>query len=317
MTHHRLKALVTVLAAFIVVAVPRLAAAQQPEVATSVAFTEGPTVDRDGNVYFTEMVSQRIMKLTGKGVLSTFREHSNGANGLLVDPQGRLVACEGAESRRTGVLETFKPQITRTDLRTGKIEVLADNYQGKPFVGPNDVTIDGKGRLYFTDLTGGAVYRIDGPGQLARILAAPDIQRPNGIQISPDDKQLYLIEANGAEGGARMIRAFDLLADGTVGNMRVHYNFYPGRSADGMSIDTQGNLYASAGMNRLRGTSETLDTKTGVYVISPQGKLLKFIPIPEDFITNNAFGGSDMKTLYVTAGKTLYKLRTEIAGLPR
>jgi gluconolactonase len=317
LTHRHLKALVTVLAALIVVAVPRLAAAQQPEVATSVAFTEGPTVDRDGNVYFTEMVSQRIMKLTGKGVLSTFRERSNGANGLLIDPQGRLVACEGAESRRTGVLETFKPQITRTDLRTGKIEVLADNYQGKPFVGPNDVTIDGKGRLYFTDLTGGAVYRIDGPGQLTRILAVPDIQRPNGIQISPDDRRLYLIEANGAQGGARMIRAYDLHADGTVGNMRVHYNFYPGRSADGMSIDTQGNLYASAGMNQLRGTSETLDTKTGVYVISPQGKLLKFIPIREDFITNNAFGGADMKTLYVTAGKTLYKLRTEIAGLPR
>jgi len=179
------------------------------------------------------------------------------------------------------------------------------------------VTIDGKGRLYFTDLTGGAVYRIDGPGQLTRILTTPDIQRPNGIQVSPDDKQLYLIEANGAAGGARMIRAYDLHPDGTVGNMRVHYNFSPGRSADGMSIDTQGNLYASAGMNQLRGTSETLDTKTGVYVISPQGKLLKFIPIPEDFITNNAFGGPDMKTLYVTAGKTLYKVRTDVAGLPR
>jgi gluconolactonase len=315
-THRRLKVLATAIT-LIGVVVPRLVAAQQPEIATAIAFTEGPAVDRDGNVYFTEMVSQRIMKLSASGVLSTFREHSNNANGLLIDPRSRLVACEGAESQRTGVRLTFKPQITRTDLRTGTMEVLADNYQGKPFVGPNDVTIDGKGRLYFTDLPGGAVYRIDGPGQLTRILAAPDIQRPNGIQISPDDNQLYLIEANGAEGGARMIRAYDLRSDGTVGNMRVHYNFYPGRSADGMSIDTQGNLYASAGMNQLRGTSETLDTKTGVYVISPQGKLLKFIPIPEDFITNNAFGGSDMKTLYVTAGKTLYKVRTEIAGLPR
>ena len=171
MTHRRLTILVTVVA-LIVVVIPRAAVAQQPEMATSIAFTEGPTVDRDGNVYFTEMVSQRIMKLTANGVLSTFRERSNNANGLLIDPQGRLVACEGAESQRTGVLSKFKPQITRTDLRTGKMEVLADNYQGKPFVGPNDVTIDGKGRLYFTDLTGGAVYRIDGPGQLARILAA-------------------------------------------------------------------------------------------------------------------------------------------------
>jgi gluconolactonase len=211
----------------------------------------------------------------------------------------------------------FKPQVTRTDLRTGKIEVLADNYQGKPLVGPNDVTIDGQGRLYFTDLTGGAVYRLDGPGQLTRILSTPEIQRPNGIQISPDDKTLYLIEANQARDGARMIRAFDLRPDGTVTNMRVHYNFYPGRSGDGMSIDSQGNLHVSAGMNQLRGTSETLDNKAGVYVISPAGKLLKFTPIAEDFITNNAFGGPDMKTLYVTAGKMLYKLRTEVAGLPR
>ena len=293
------------------------AAAQQAEVAASVAFTEGPTVDREGNVFFTEMVSLRIMKLSASGVLSTFRERSNNANGLLIDPQGRLVACEGAESQRTGLTVTFKPQVTRTDLRTAKVEVLADAYEGKPFVGPNDVTIDAKGRLYFTDLTGGAVYRIDGPGQLTRILAAPDIQRPNGIQISPDDKTLYLIEANQAEGGARMIRAFDLHPDGTVSHMRVHYNFYPGRSADGMSIDSQGNLYASAGMNQLRGTSETLDNKAGVYVISPVGKLLNVIPIAEDFITNNAFGGPDMKTLYVTAGKTLYKIRTAIAGLPR
>ena len=293
------------------------AAAQQAEIATTVAFTEGPVVDRDGNVYFTELVFQRIMKLTPQGVLTVFRENSNNANGMLIDPQGRLVACEGAESARMGVVQKFKPQVTRTDLKTGRIEVLADNYQGKPFAGPNDVTIDSKGRLYFTDLTGGAVYRLDGPGQIARILATPDIQRPNGIQISPDDSTLYLIEANQAKDGARMIRAYDLRPDGTVANMRVHYNFYPGRSGDGMSIDSEGNLYVSAGMGQLRGSSETLATKTGVYVISPKGALLKFMPIAEDFITNNAFGGPDMKTLYVTAGKTLYRLRTDVAGLPR
>ena len=307
------------IAAWICVAllVPSVAAPQQAEIATTVAFTEGPTVDRDGNVYFTELVFQRIMKLTPQGVLSVFRERSNNANGMLIDPQGRLVVCEGAASQRMGVAQTFKPQVTRTDLQTGQMEVLAENYQGKPFVGPNDVTMDAKGRLYFTDLPGGAVYRLDAPGKLVRILTTPEIQRPNGIQISPDDSTLYLIEANQAEKGARMIRAYDLRPDGSVANMRVHYNFYPGRSADGMSIDSDGNLYASAGMGQLRGTSETLDTKTGIYVISPKGILLKFIPIAEDYITNNAFGGPDMKTLYVTAGKTLYKLRTDIAGLPR
>jgi gluconolactonase len=296
---------------------PGSTAAQQPEIAAAVAFTEGPAVDREGNVYFTDIINQRIMKLGLDGLLSIYRENSNVANGLLIDPQGRLVACEGAEFERPGVKLKGKPRVTRTDLKTGKIEVLGDNYEGQPLQGPNDVTIDGRGRLYFTDMAGVAVYRIDAPGKVARILAAPEIQRPNGIQISPDDRKLYLIEANQAQGGARMIRAYDLQPDGTVGNMRVHYNFYPGRSADGMSIDTQGNLYASAGLNQLRGTSETLDTKAGVYVISPAGTLLKFIPIPEDLITNNAFGGPDMKTLYVTAGKTLYSIRMEIAGLPR
>jgi gluconolactonase len=296
---------------------PRPAIAQPPEIATTIAFTEGPTVDRAGNVYFTDIISQRIMRLGADGLLSTYRERSNAANGLLIDPQGRLIACEGAAFTRPGVKVTGKPQVTRTDLKTGQIEVLADKYDGKPLQGPNDVTIDGKGRLYFTDLAGTAVYRIDAPGKVARILAAPDIERPNGIQISPDDRKLYLIEANQAQGGARMIRSYDLQPDGTVRNMRVHYNFYPGRSADGMSIDTQGNLYASAGMNQSRGTTETLDNKAGVYVISPEGKLVTFIPIPEDLITNNGFGGPDMKTLYVTAGKNLYKVRTDVAGLPR
>jgi gluconolactonase len=99
--------------------------------------------------------------------------------------------------------------------------------------------------------------------------------------------------------------------------MRVHYNFYPGRSADGMSIDEQGNLWAAAGLHSRRGTSETLDTKCGIHVISPAGKLIRFIPIPEDTITNTAFGGPDRKTLYVTAGKTLFKLRTDVPGLLR
>jgi gluconolactonase len=297
--------------------IPWPAAAQQPEIATIVAFTEGPAVDRDGNVYFTDIINERIMKLSTDGVLSIYREKSNVANGLLIDPQGRLIACEGGEFARPGVKLKGKPRVTRTDLKTGKMEVLADTYEGMPLQGANDVTMDGKGRLYFTDPAAAAVYRIDGPGRLARILSAPDVQRPNGIQVSPDDRKLYLVEANQGQGGARMIRSYDLQPDGTIRRMQVHYNFSPGRSADGMSIDTQGNLYAAAGLNQLRGTSETLDTRTGVYVISPQGKLVKFIPIPEDLITNTAFGGPDMKTLYVTAGKTLYKIRTEIAGLPR
>src|SRR5262245_24508085 len=148
--------LACVLAASVVPLQP--AAAQQPEIATTVAFTEGPTVDLQGNVYFTDIINQRIMKLGADGVLSTYREKSNVANGLLIDPEGRLIACEGATFERPGVKVQGIPRVTRTDLTTGKVEVLADSYQGKPFVGPNDVTIDGKGRLYFTDLAGVAVY---------------------------------------------------------------------------------------------------------------------------------------------------------------
>ena len=294
-----------------------LATAQEPRLAATLVFTEGPAAARDGSVYFTEIVNQRIMKLCTDGMLTVFRENSNVANGLLIDAQGRLVACEGATFERPGVKVSGNPQVTRTDLTTGRMEVLADSFEGKPLTGPNDVTHDSKGRLYFTELGGAAVYRIDAPGKIARLLSAPEVENPNGIQISPDDRTLYLVEANQKQGGARMIRAYDLKADGTVTNMRVHYDFSPGRSADGMSIDVEGNLWAAAGLNQLRGTSETLDTKGGVHVISPQGKLIKFIPIVEDTITNTAFGGPDMKTLYITAGKNLYQVRTDIAGLPR
>ncbi len=109
----------------------------------------------------------------------------------------------------------------------------------------------------------------------------------------------------------------DLQPDGLVTNMRVFYNFAPGRSGDGMTVDTQGNLYVAAGLNVPRGSDETLDNKTGIYVISPAGQLRRVIPIPEDLVTNVAFGGPDMKTLYVTAGKTLFRVRVDIPGTSR
>ena len=208
-----------------------------------------------------------------------------------------------------------------------EIEVLADHFEGKQLHQPNDLTIDGQGRIYFTDRPGAnvtpeqtgvhGVYRIDPDGSIARILTEPEIERPNGIVISPDDATLYLIETAQQEGGARMIRAYDLAADGTASNMRVFHDFYPGRSGDGMTIDSEGNLYVAAGLNRLRGTSETLDTVTGVHVFSPDGELLEHIPIWEDTITNVAFGGDDLRTLYITAGKTLFSVRTDVTGTRR
>jgi gluconolactonase len=309
-----------VVASSLTLAVSLGAAAQTVERAAEVpTLTEGPTVDREGNLFFTELRFRRIFKVDTKGELTVFRENSHAANGLVIDLEGRLIACEGATDGQP-------PRITRTDLRTGAIEVLVDSYQGMPLKGTNDVTIDNKGRLYFTEPAGPAVYRIDGPGKTARILGAPEIQRPNGIQISPDDKILYVIESGDPPSGPRMIRAFDLAADGSASKGRTFFDF-AGRGGDGASIDVQGNLYVAAGLNyqpppgALAGARawpvEARRTKTGVYVISPAGKLLRVIPIPEDIISNTAFGGPDMKTLYVTSGKTVFKVRTEIAGLPR
>lgn len=300
----------------------------QAEVATIIAFTEGPAEGPDGLLYFTDVTNNRILRYNpATRKHDVFRADANRANGLLFDNQGRLIACEGSDAEHSA------PRVTRTDMKTGKVDVIAAQYEGKTLNGPNDVTIDSKGRLYFTDPAPDAtsvaaakpanavgiagVYRIDTDGKITRLLADPATEWPNGLVISPDDKTFYLIEAHKTEGGTRAIRAYDLSPEGTLSNRRVHYNFYPGRSADGMAIDEQGNIYAAAGLHRRRGTPETLDTKCGVHVISPQGKLLRHISIPEDTITNTAFGGPDHKTLYITAGKTLFHLKTEIPGLNR
>ena len=297
------------------------APARELAVETTVAFTEGPTVAEDGSVYFTDLGNNRIMRWSADGQLTTFRQPSNRANGLIFDSQWRLLACEGGDG------ETALPRITRTDMATGEVEVLVDSFEGRELHQPNDLTIDGQGRIYFTDRPGPnptanqtgvhGVYRIDPDGAVARILTEPEVVRPNGIVVSPDDTTLYVIETEQAEGGPRLIRAYDLSPEGTVGNMRIFHDFHPGRSGDGMTIDSAGNLYVAAGLNRTRGTSETLDTVAGVHVFSPAGELLEHIPVPEDAITNAAFGGPDLRTLYVTAGKTLFSVRTDVEGTRR
>jgi len=279
-------------------------------------FTEGPAVDAAGNVFFTN--TGEILKWDpAAAVLSTFRKPSNGANGMAFDAQGRLLMCE-APAGKPG-------QVTRTDMKTGGITVLCDGFNGFPLGGPNDLCVDGAGRIYFTsrlpntDPTTGnvnAVYRIDPGGKVARILAAPDIDMPNGLAVSPDSRTFYLIESDGRENRARCIRAYDLGADGSVSNQRIIYNFHPGRGGDGMRVDAAGNLYVAAGLHKTRGTSETLDTLPGIHVFTPQGKLVAFVRTPEDTITNCAFGGADGRTLYVTCGRFLLSLRTQQAGSP-
>ena len=159
-----------------------------------------------------------------------------------------------------------------------------------------------------------SVYRIDTDGSVTRILTQPEIQRPNGIQLAPDQSTLYLVDSCPVVGGNRKIWAFDLSDDGTPSGQRLVYDFAPGRGGDGMVVDSQGTLYIAAGISRSRGPHETTDIPPGIWVITPDGEVKGRIPIVEDVLTNVTFGGDDLKTLYVAAGKTLFVTRVDIPG---
>lgn len=276
-------------------------------------FTEGPAVDRAGNVFFTNVAANRILKFSPPNKqLTVFRENSHETNGLYFTPDGSLLACEGGTRR-----------ITRTDMKSGEISILADKYQGRPLAKPNDLCLDDSGRIYFSSRTASvdpdgenpkAVYRLDPNGTLTQLLTWPEIQMPNGLEVSPDNKRLYVIESHPDAERHRDIRAFDLDMHGNVSNGRVVIDFYPGRSGDGLTIDAEGNLYVAAGLHKLRTTSETLETRPGIHVISPAGKLLAWRETPEDTITNCAFGGDDLRTLYVTCGTLLLAIPTRVPG---
>ncbi len=290
-------------------------------VAAGVCFLEGPAVDEKGNLYFSDIIGNRILKMDPDGKVGTFRDDSGRTNGNTFDAQGRLISCEGAEFGPGG-----RRRIVRTDLKTGKVEVLTERFDGKRYNSPNDVCVDVKGRIWFTDPFYApdrsimehdheAVYRIDPDGKVTRVLSQPAISRPNGIAITPDAKTLYVIDSDSSKpDGNRKIWALDVADDGTLSKQRLVYDFGKGRGGDGMRLDAKGNLWVAAGVLKPRSANETGDVPTGVYVISPQGKMLGRIPIPEDVITNLAFGGPDRKALYVTAGKTIYRVPVSVEG---
>jgi gluconolactonase len=287
-------------------------------------FLEGPAIDAAGNVFFSDIAGNRILKMDAKGQISVWRPDSGRTNGNCFDGQGRLISCEGNEQG------PGRRRIVRTDMKTGDVTVLTDKYDGKRYNSPNDVCVDTKGRIWFTDPFYGpdrsqlemdidGVYRIDPVPlpelrKVKRVLTQKEIQRPNGIAISPDDKTLYVIDSHPKPGGNRKIWAFEVAADGSLSKQRLVYDFGKGRGGDGMRLDMNGNLWVAAGISVKRGPGETLDNPPGIYVISPQGKLLGRIPIPENLITNCAFGGPERKTLYVTAGKTVYRFQTTVSG---
>ncbi len=278
------------------------------ENAASVSFNEGPAADADGAVYFTEITGNRILKYLPDGSFSEFRKPSRRANGLAFDAQGRLLACEGGGR-----------QVTRTDLASGELEVLASKFEGKKLNSPNDIVVAKNGRIYFSDPRYGDqsgreletedVYMIDNDGSLIRVATKPEIAKPNGIALSPDQKTLYVADTQPGPPREARVMAFSVNDDGTLSDPRSIYSFGHGRGIDGMAIDVEGNLYGAAG-----NANNAPENAAGVYVISPSGELLGMIPIPEDAITNCNFGGADLKTLYITAGKRLLKVRTKNTG---
>lgn len=289
--------------------------------ASSVAFTEGPAAAADGMVYFSDIANNRIMRFDSRTKRTDiWRTPSGRANGLLFDAQGRLLACEGNEF---GENDGHR-RITRTDMATGRIEVLTDRFEGRRYNAPNDIAACSNGILYFTDPCYGdrstmeherdSVYRIDLDGQVTEILTQPEIQRPNGIALSPDERTLYLIDSCPVVGGHRCVWRFDLDEQGGLSNQRLVFDFAPGRGGDGMAVDRSGNLWIAAGVSRPRGPHESDDVPPGIWIITPEGDVQGRIPIPEDLLTNVTFGGDDLQTLYVTAGKTLFSIRVETPG---
>ena len=252
--------------------------------------------------------------------METFHQPSGRANGLLFDQGGRLLICEGNE---------FGPndgnrRVTRLDLQTGDFGVLCDQWNGRRLNAPNDIACTSDGHIFFTDpcyddrstmeLDHDSVYHINLDGTVELVLSQPDIQRPNGVHLSPDERTLYLVDSCPVVGGNRKIWAFNLDEQRRLSGQSLVYDFAPGRGGDGMTVDSEGTLYIAAGIHTPRGPHETSDVKPGIYLVTPQGELKSRIPIGEDVLTNVTFGGADLQTLYITAGKSLLSTRTNVRG---
>jgi gluconolactonase len=289
-------------------------------IAARTCLLEGPTFDGQGNLFFSDIYGNRIYRMSADSAVSIFRADSGRTNGNTFDAHGRLISCEGAEFGPGG-----RRRMVRTDLRNGELEILTERYEGRRYNSPNDVVVDINERIWFTDPYYGddrtalemdveAVYCIDARGTVTRVLSQPQIERPNGLAITPDARVLYVIDSHTRPGGNRKVWAFSVAPNGQLSGQRLVFDFGSGRGGDGMRLDEQGNLWIAAGILLPRHAGETADVPTGVYVMTPQGKLLGRIPIPEDVCTNLAFGGPDRKMLYVTAGKTIFKVPLAVSG---
>jgi len=255
------------------------------------AFTEGPAADAEGNVYFTDQPNDRIVKWSIDGKLSDFMKPCGRSNGLCFDAKGNLIACADEKNE----LWSISPD--------GKATVLVKEYKGKLLNGPNDIWIRPDGGMYFTDpfykrdywkrgakeQDGEHVYYLSADYKtLTRVTT--DLRQPNGIIGTPDGKILYV-----ADIGASKTYLYEIQADGSLANKKLFCSM----GSDGMTIDDQGNVYL---------------TGRGVTVFDKGGQKILNIPVPEGWSANVCFGGKDRQTLFITASKGLYAVRTNVKG---
>ncbi|MEG3969012.1 SMP-30/gluconolactonase/LRE family protein [Microcoleus sp. T2B6] len=269
--------------------------AKLEKVASDFQFIEGPIWHPDGFLLFSDIPANIIYKFGSNQQVEVFRRPSGKANGNTLDKENRLLTAEH-ENRR----------VSRTE-KDGKVITLADRYEGKRLNSPNDLVVKSDGSIYFTDPSYGVskdqeelgfygVYRLTPDGKLT--LLVKDLVLPNGIAFSPDEQKLYV---NNSESG--YIAVFDVKPDGTVTNEQLFAELKDasqGGVPDGLKVDVEGNVYSTG--------------PGGVWIFSPDGKLLGKISVPET-ATNLAWGESDRKTLYITGSTSLYRIRLKIAGV--
>lgn len=268
--------------------------AELVELSSGHGFVEGPAVDADGTLFFTDLGNGTINALRDSVIRIVRSSRADAANGLSFDAQGRLYACEGGSGR-----------VTRTNV-DGSLTVLADQFEGTRFNAPNDLAVASDGSVYFTDpyfgprtsqpqpVTG--VYRIAADGQVKLVIAHLD--RPNGLALSPDEATLYVTNDNPA--GVGEIHAFDVGADGTLDNRRL---FATAASVmDGMVVDAGGTLYATSFISGRNSSGR------GVWVFASDGQLLGLIPTPEQPTNCTLANG----TLYITASSRVFSIALDL-----
>lgn len=267
------------------------AGASVTKLADGFVFTEGPAVDADGNVYFSDVRTSTTHKWSVDGELTTFREPSGNGNGMYFDRDGNLLVCESGNR-----------QVTRVSMDDGHVTVLADSYDGKKLNSPNDLWPDPKGGIYFSDprfrdqtgveQDGHHVYYIPADGSPVRRVV-DNLVAPNGVLGTADGSKLYVAD-HGPETGSEMTFVYDIQPDGSLRNRQVAAP----EGSDGMTLDEHGNLYLTAG---------------GVEVYSPDGEKIASITVPEQ-PSNVVFGGPDRKLLFITARTGVYSLQMAVRG---